>query len=307
MSQTGQQLPAGNQLHSDKRRTRVQTSIVQHMAAVVIGALLLGACGASDDPTAGDAGPIEISSGEIELDRADIAAREKAWIAARPAAYSYEVETECECFLAGTYSVTVDGDEVLSVESYQPDAEPYRVYSPPILDAAFAMLDEPLALSESGEIPDGQASAAFDPTFTYPVSWTVTGSDGLPSFHVEVRNFTQLDPAVIDRPPPGVMLVISNQSYEDPDVEVTVTLDGEVVIDRSFAVEGQHTFTSYRLPLAAGEHELAVMADTGATHERVLTLGSEQRHVYVGFTSGGGAGSSGAFEVSESDEPFGFG
>lgn len=280
--------------------------MVKRATAIFVGALVLGACSASDDPTAVDAGAAEIAADEILLDRSAIAAREKAWVAARPAAYTYEVHTECECFLAGTYSVTVEGEKVLSVESHQADAEPYRVYSPPLLDAAFAMLDEPLALTESGEIADGQASAAFDPSFAYPVSWTVTGSDGLPSFHVEIRNFTPLDPAEIETSPPGLMLVISNQSFEDPDVELIVTVDGEVVVDRSFAVESQHTFISYRLPLAAGDHQVAVSADTGATHERVVTLGAEERHMYVGF-SGGDSESPDAFSVSESDKPLGFG
>ena len=257
-------------------------------------------------PVATEGAAVEVPAREVELDRAAIAAREQVWLAARPAAYAYDVETECECHLVGAYSVTVEGEEVLHVESHEPGAEPYRLYSPPTLDGAFAMLDEPLALAEAGEISSGRASAVFDATDGYPAAFTVTGSGGLPSYHVEVREFTPIDPAVIDRTPRGLALMISNQSFDDPDVGLTVTVDGDVVIERSFAVENQHTVVSYRLPLEPGDHQMIVRADTGATHERVVSLDSERRYLYVGYW-GGDASSPEAFSVSESDQPFGFG
>lgn len=266
--------------------------------------LVLAACGADKTPVATEADMAEVPADEIELDRTAIAAREAVWLAARPAAYAYEVETECECFLAGTYSVTVEGEEVLEVESHDPDAEPYRLYSPPTLDGAFAMLDEPLALAADGEIPSGQASAAFEATYGHPASFTVTGSGGVPSYHVEIRDFTPIDPAVMDRTPLGIALIVSNQSFDDPEVGLSVTVDGDVVIERSFAVEGQHTFVSYRLPLEPGDHQMVIRADTGATHERVISLGAERRYLAVSYW-GGDSSSPDAFSVDESDEPFG--
>lgn len=261
--------------------------------------LVLVACGTDATPVA-----TEPDVGETTLDRAAIAEREAVWIAARPAAYAYEVETKCECFLAGTYTVTVEGAEVLDVEPRDLEAEPYRQYSPPTIDGAFAMLDEPLALAAGGEIPTGQASATFDTTFGYPSSFTVTGSGDLPSFHVEIRDFTPLDPAVLDRPPLGLAVIVSNQSFDDPEVGLTVTVDGELMIERSFAVEGQHTYVSYRLPLEPGEHRVVARADTGATHERVVSLGTERRYLAVSYW-GGEPSSPDAFSVEESDEPFG--
>lgn len=276
--------------------------IVRGMAWAMM--LVLVACGTDATPVATELDVAEAPADEIELDRPAIVERQAAWTAARPAAYAYEVATECECFLAGTYSVTIEGAENLEVEPRDLEVEPYRQYSPPTIDGAFAMLDEPLALAAGGEIPTAQASAAFDTTFGYPSSFTVTGSGDLPSFHVEIRDFTPLDPAVLDRPPLGLAVIVSNQSFDDPEVGLTVTVDGELMIERSFAVEGQHTYVSYRLPLEPGEHRVVVRADTGATHERVVSLGAERRYLAVSYW-GDDSSSSNAFSVEESDEPFG--
>lgn len=269
-------------------------------------AVAVAACGSDQTPltTQGDASPAP--SSEVELDRREIKAREQAWLAARPSAYAYEVETTCDCFLAGTYDVTVEGDEILGVESHSPDAERFLMYSPPTLNGAFAMLDEPLALAASGEISTGRASAAFDPTYGFPMSFTIHGSDGVPSYHVEIRDFLPLDPAVIDRAPRGLALLISNQSFDDPEVGLTVTVDGEVVVERSFAVEGQHTVISYQLPLEPGDHEVVIHADTGYAHDRVVTLGSDRRYLYVAYW-GNLQSTPEPFSVSESDKPFMFG
>lgn len=265
--------------------------------------LALAACGSDTTPVATEPDVADAVT-ETALDRAAITDQEAVWISARPAAYAYEVETECECFLAGTFSVTVEGEEVLEVEPQDPDAEPYRDYSPPTIDRAFAMLDEPLALAADGEIPTGQASAAFEATYGYPRSFTVTGSGGLPSYHVEIRDFTPLDPAELDRPPLGLAVIVSNQSYDDPDVDLTITVDGEVMIERSFAVEGQHTYVSYRLPLEPGEHQVVISSDAGATHERVVSLGAEPRYLAVSYWGEDSSGPD-AISVEESDEPFG--
>ncbi|MFV0317235.1 MAG: DUF6174 domain-containing protein [Microthrixaceae bacterium] len=240
---------------------------------------------------------------ETTLDRAEVIAREAAWVAARPAAYTYEVETDCECPRAGTYRVTVEDEEILDVTPLDPGAERYRQYSPPTIDQAFPMLDEPLALSEAGEIPTGQASASFEAIYGYPQSFTVTGSGGLPSYRVEIRDFTPVDPAELIRPLPGLAVMVTNQSFADPEVDLTIAVDGEVMIERSYAVEGQHTYVSYHLALEPGEHQLVIRSDTGETHKQVVSLGTERRYLSVSYW---GDDSSGAdvIAVEESDEPF---
>jgi hypothetical protein len=55
------------------------------------------------------------------------------------------------------------------------------------------------------------------------------------------------------------------------DTRIVIAVDGEVVVERSFAVGGQHNYLAYRIPLATGDHQVAVLADTGALHERSVT------------------------------------
>ncbi|MDP1821386.1 MAG: DUF6174 domain-containing protein [Acidimicrobiales bacterium] len=276
------------------------------VGALLLAAVLVTSCG---EPTSGVDASADIEAqraGEVELDRTEVATRRRAWEAARPEAYAYDVEVSCDCPRAGTYSITVEGEEVLGVERHDADTEPYRLYSAPTIDEAFAMLDEPLAMVEGGEIAYGTAAAAFDPTFGYPTSWTVTGGGGLGSYRVQVHDFVPLEPAVIDRSPVGFELDVSNQSFGDPDVELTVLVDGQVIVDRSFQVEGQHTYVVYRVPLQPGTYDLRVSADSGAEHNRVLRLGPDRRYVYVSYW-GVDEASAEELSVLESDEPFGFG
>lgn len=60
---------------------------------------------------------------------------------------------------------------------------------------------------------------------------------------------THGDPAVAD-----TLLWVSNQSFDDPSQRIVVRIDGAVVVDQVFAVEGQHTFVSWCLTLGPGSH-----------------------------------------------------
>lgn len=40
-------------------------------------------------------------------------------------------------------------------------------------------------------------------------------------------------------PAPALTLYVSNQSFEDPAVEIIITIDGEVTVGQAFKVEGQ--------------------------------------------------------------------
>lgn len=81
-----------------------------------------------------------------------------------------------------------------------------------------------------------------------------------------------------------VVLGVSNQSFDDPEVNLTVTLDGVDVVEQSFAVEGQHTVTSFGFDLAPGVHTLKVVSDTGATTSESFELpADEPRWIYVDY------------------------
>lgn len=81
-----------------------------------------------------------------------------------------------------------------------------------------------------------------------------------------------------------VVLVVSNQSFDDPDVALTITVDGAPVVAESFPVEGQHTQTFFGLDLAPGEHTLVIASDTGATVSHAIDLpAGEARWVHVSY------------------------
>lgn len=80
---------------------------------------------------------------------------------------------------------------------------------------------------------------------------------------------------VIPRPtpaPPPFTLYVSNQSFEDPTVGITITIDGEVVVDEDFDVEGQHNWVSFEPDVAPGVHILHAASSTGAEFTTEFTM-----------------------------------
>ena len=71
-------------------------------------------------------------------------------------------------------------------------------------------------------------------------------------------------PPTADPASANVVLWVSNQSFVDESVRITVTIDGRTVIDQDFAVEGQHNWIKFPLTADPGPHDLAVTSDTGA-------------------------------------------
>ncbi|MGH8911562.1 MAG: hypothetical protein ACRDVD_03545 [Acidimicrobiia bacterium] len=65
-------------------------------------------------------------------------------------------------------------------------------------------------------------------------------------------------------PPPPFTLYISNQSFVDPTVTITITIDGERVIDQDFDVEGQHNWIEFIPDAEPGDHILTATSNTGA-------------------------------------------
>lgn len=65
-------------------------------------------------------------------------------------------------------------------------------------------------------------------------------------------------------PPPPLTLYVSNQSFEDPNVQIAISIDGVVVVDETFAVEGQHNWIAFELDVSPGDHILTATSNTGA-------------------------------------------
>lgn len=82
-----------------------------------------------------------------------------------------------------------------------------------------------------------------------------------------------------------LQLWVSNQSFVDDLVHLTVLIDGELVVEDDFAVEGQHNWVSFPLQLSEGEHVIEVEADTGATLEEtfVTPASGDKRYALVDY------------------------
>ena len=71
----------------------------------------------------------------------------------------------------------------------------------------------------------------------------------------------------------NVVLYVSNQSFERPTVDIRVEVDGRIVVDDEFPVEGQHNWVEFRLELPAGKHTLRAETQAGdATTTRTFRV-----------------------------------
>lgn len=109
-----------------------------------------------------------------------------------------------------------------------------------------------------------------------------------------------------------VLLYVSNQSFEDDPVRITVHLDGELLLEEDFAVEGQHNWVLFPLDLDPGDHHLRATSDTGVTMEETFSLPEGERrwtvldYWYYPDGSDGSDGTPRQFTFSVHDEAIGF-
>lgn len=76
-------------------------------------------------------------------------------------------------------------------------------------------------------------------------------------------------------------LWVSNQSFEDDPVFVTVGIDGTEVVAAPFEVEGQHNWILFPLRVPAGQHALNATTDTGVELEQRFTIPETGRRYAV--------------------------
>lgn len=70
-----------------------------------------------------------------------------------------------------------------------------------------------------------------------------------------------------------VLIWVSNQSFDDDPVAVTIEIDGEVRVSDVFAVEGQHNWQGFLVPtIAPGEHTLTATSSSGASLDTSFTV-----------------------------------
>ncbi len=67
-------------------------------------------------------------------------------------------------------------------------------------------------------------------------------------------------------------LWVSNQSFEDDPVHVTVEIDGVTVADDDFEVGSQHNWILFPLRVPPGAHEVVATSGTGAILEKTFRI-----------------------------------
>lgn len=89
---------------------------------------------------------------------------------------------------------------------------------------------------------------------------------------------------LVDEDEADLVLYVSNQSFEDDNVRLKLAVDGVVVVDDEFPVEGQHNWIGFPLGLSSGSHSLTAESDSGATLEESFDVpGDEARYAVVNY------------------------
>jgi hypothetical protein len=88
--------------------------------------------------------------------------------------------------------------------------------------------------------------------------------------------------ALVDEAKADLVLIISNQSFDDEEVRLTVTVDGVTVVEGDFHVENQHNWIRFPLSVPSGGHEVIAESDSGATlHETFEVLRNKTRYAII--------------------------
>ena len=81
-----------------------------------------------------------------------------------------------------------------------------------------------------------------------------------------------------------LVLYVSNQSFDDEEVRLTVAVDGVVVVDGDFHVEDQHNWIKFPLQMSPGDHEVTAEADSGAAlRESFQVPGDKARFAVIDY------------------------
>ena len=69
-----------------------------------------------------------------------------------------------------------------------------------------------------------------------------------------------------------LVLLVSNQSFDDPAASLSVDIDGRTVVAQRFDVEAQHTWIEFPLAVGPGRHTLVAESDAGHRFRQTFTL-----------------------------------
>ncbi|MBM7490455.1 hypothetical protein JOD64_001677 [Micromonospora luteifusca] len=81
-------------------------------------------------------------------------------------------------------------------------------------------------------------------------------------------------------------LWVSNQSFRDDPVVLTISIDGIAIVDQRFTVEGQHTFVLFPVRVPPGGHVVRVVSATGVDFQERFTMPERgRRYAAVGYVN----------------------
>jgi hypothetical protein len=114
-------------------------------------------------------------------------------------------------------------------------------------------------------------------------------------------------PPTADPASANVVLWVSNQSFVDDSVRITVTIDGRTVVDQDFDVEGQHNWIQFPLAADPGPRALTITSDTGARLVGELVVPKTGlRYGLVNYWRDEDESDRRYFDFQTSDRPFAF-
>jgi hypothetical protein len=67
-------------------------------------------------------------------------------------------------------------------------------------------------------------------------------------------------------------LFVSNQSFTDDPVGITIRIDGDVVVEEEFPVKAQDNWIAFELRVPPGEHKLTMGSNTGVEADAALSI-----------------------------------
>lgn len=100
-------------------------------------------------------------------------------------------------------------------------------------------------------------------------------------------NSAPVDITVTSEGTSDLTLWVSNQSYTDKNVDVTITLNGDIVIDRGFKVGDQHNYIEHRIRLDDGTHTInattVIDGETVVLSEDFTIEPNQQRYAALSY------------------------
>lgn len=119
------------------------------------------------------------------------------------------------------------------------------------------------------------------------VSWAVLGCGAArgidPTPDPEVTA-TGAAVRLVDDGDADLVLIVSNQSFDDEEVRLKVVIDGVTVVDGDFHVEGQHNWIRFPLGVPPGDHEVTADSDSGATLQESFEVpGDKPRYAVIEY------------------------